>query len=86
MGRELVVAHQPRHLFDQIHLPAQIHGPLRRHHHGPAPVLGGEGAAQGLQGALDVAVVEVLGFAIDQHWTQQVVEGIAAQHHRFGPV
>ena len=81
MGCELVVPHQTRHLLDQIHLAAQIQGPLRRHRHGPAPFLGAEGAAQGLQGALDTAIVEVLWLTINQHRTQQVVEGIAAQQH-----
>ena len=79
MGRELVVAHQPRHLLDQIHLAAQVDGALRRHLHQPAILGGRQGAAERLQGGFDARIGQILLLAVNLHRPQQVVQGIAPQ-------
>ena len=85
VGAEAVVAHQAGHLFDQIHLTAQVDGAGGRHRDGPAFLVGRELAAEGLQGRLDRFIAEVLLAAVlSFHRAEQVVQGIAAQQQRRG--
>ena len=85
MAGELVVAHQARHLLDQVDLAAQVDRPGGGHLHLPALLIGRglQLAAQGLQGAGDALVAQVLRLAVHQHRAQQVVQGIAAQQQRL---
>ena len=83
MGGELVVAHQAGHLLDQIHRPLQIEGPGGWHGHEPAVLFRLQAAAQGCEGGLDPPILKVAGFAIDQHRTQQVVQPVTIETHRW---
>ena len=84
VGGEAVVAHQPRHFLNQIHLTLQVHRPRGWHLHPPAlVVLGVEGAAERLQGGLDAAVAEIFGLPLHQHRTEQVVEMVPIQPERL---
>ena len=82
MDIKLVVTDQAGHLFNQVHLALEVQGPLGWHRHGPTVIIGLQLAPQGFEGALDAAVIEILGFTPHQHGPQQVVQGIAIQNHR----
>jgi hypothetical protein len=84
MGGEVVVAHQPRHLLDQIHRSLQIHGPRRWHGNQPAVIACLKGAAECFEGGHDAAVGQILGHPIDQHRPEQVMKRVALQPQGLG--
>ena len=90
VGLESIKAHEPGHLFNQVHLAQEIHPPGRRYNHRPSLFAGGQCTAESRQTGFDLVVRQINGrvrLVRRRQRTQQAMQCIPTQRHdRFRPL